>query len=597
MPKIEQSKIDDSKTGDMTARGTAFGAELAEVQAALEELKAKRIVQRIWEEDAGVWSSDPEHVKIVSNSLGWLTVPEQVLERVPEIESFAQEIRAEGFAHAVVLGMGGSSLCPEVLRQSFGKHPDYPELLVLDSTVPAAVARIEARVKLPRTLFIVASKSGSTTEPLMFQRYFYERVKEIKGDRAGENFIAITDPGTLLEGQARDDGYRKIFVNWDNIGGRYSALSFFGMVPFALMGGDVAELLRRPVAAAQACKNEDPGANPGAALGALLGTLANKGVDKLTLLASPEIASVGLWIEQLVAESTGKTGKGIVPVAGEALGGPAEYGRDRVFASLAVGEGEPETNRKLQALESAGFPVVHQQLSGALDLGATFFVWEFATAVASSLMKIDAFDQPNVQESKDNTKSLLGEFTAKGALPQSAPAVEEGALKLYSEDHSPGSASGSSLAGSSLAGSNLDSSSLDRAIAAHLAKVRAGDYVAITQYFLETDEAEALMQRLRVAVRARTGAAVTTGYGPRFLHSTGQLHKGGANNGVFLQLTAEDAQDVPVPREPFGFSILKQAQSLGDLESLVKHGRRAVRVDLGHDVPAGLRRLLQAVES
>src|SRR6266511_819 len=471
--KIDQSKIDDPKTGDMTAGGTAFGAELAEVQAALEELKAKRIVQRIWEEDASVWSSDPEHVKIVSNSLGWLAVPEQVLERVPEMESFAQEIRAEGFTHAVVLGMGGSSLCPEVLRQSFGKHPDYPELLVLDSTVPAAVARIEAQIKLPRTLFIVASKSGSTTEPQMFQRYFYERVKEIKGDRAGENFIAITDPGTVLEGQARDDGYRKVFVNWDDIGGRYSALSFFGMVPFAIMGGDVAELLRRAVAAAQACKNADPGANPGAALGALLGTLANKGVDKLTLLASSEIASVGLWIEQLVAESTGKTGKGIVPVAGEALGEPAVYGKDRFFVSLAVGEGEPETNRKLQALESAGFTVVNQQLSGALDLGATFFVWEFATAVAGSLRQIDAFDQPKGQESQDNTKRLLGEFTAKGALPQSAPAVEEGALKLYGEDHSPGSTSG-------LDSSSLDRSSLDRAIAAHLAKVREGDYVAIT---------------------------------------------------------------------------------------------------------------------
>ena len=573
MSKMEQPRIDETKTVDMP--GTA---ELVEVEAALEELKAKRIVQRIWEEDAGVWSTDPEHVKIISNSLGWLNVPEQVLERVTELESFAQEIREEGFTHAVVLGMGGSSLCPEVLRQSFGKHADYPELLVLDSTVPAAVAGIEAQVNLPRTLFIVSSKSGGTTEPQMFQRYFYERVKEIKGERAGENFIAITDPGTVLEGQARDDGYRRIFINWDDIGGRYSALSFFGMVPFAIMGGDVAELLQRANAAAHACKHEDPGANPGAALGALLGTLANTGVDKLTLLASGEIASVGLWIEQLVAESTGKTGNGIVPVAGEALGEPAVYGRDRLFVSLSVGDAEPETSHKLQALETAGFTVVHQQLSGPLDLGATFFVWEFATAVASALLKIDAFDQPNVQESKDNTKRLLGEFAAKGALAQPAPVVKDGAFQLYSEDRKLGK-------------------NLDTAIAAHLAKVREGDYVAITQYFLETEEAEALVQRLRLAVRARTGAAVTTGYGPRFLHSTGQLHKGGANNGVFLQLTAEDVQDVPIPREPFGFSVLKQAQAQGDLESLMKHGRRALRIELGQDVPAGLRRLLQAVES
>jgi len=349
------------------------------------------------------------------------------------------------------------------------------------------------------------------------------------------------------------------------------------MVPFAIMGGDVDELLERAIAAANACKHEEPGANPGAALGALLGTLANKGVNKLTLIGSPQIASLGLWIEQLVAESTGKLGKGIVPVAGEELGSPEVYGKDRVFVSLSIGEAEPETSHKLQALETAGFTVVHQQLSGPLDLGATFFVWEFATAVAGSMMKIDAFDQPNVQESKDNTKRLLNAFVDSGTLPEPAPLASEGALKLYSEDHSLGT-------------------KLDAAISAHLAKVGEGDYVAITQYFLETDEVEALVQRLRLAVRAKTRAAVTTGYGPRFLHSTGQLHKGGANSGVFLQLTAQDAKDVPIPREPFGFSILKQAQALGDFESLVKHGRRAVRVDLGVDVPAGLRRLLQAVE-
>ena len=557
--------------------GTVSGAELNEVQAALEELKSKRIVQRIWEEDASVWSSDPEHLKIITNALGWLRVPGEIVDHTAELENFAKEIRDEGFTHAVVLGMGGSSLCPEVLRQSFGKQDDYPELLVLDSTVPAAVAQIEAQVKLPSTLFIVASKSGSTTEPQMFQRYFYERLREIKGERAGENFIAITDPGTVLEGQARDDGYRRIFVNWDDIGGRYSALSFFGTVPFAIMGGDTEELVQRAIAAVNACRNEDPGANPGAALGALLGTLANKGVNKLTLIASPQIASLGLWIEQLIAESTGKMGKGIVPVAGEALGEPNVYGKDRIFVSLTVGEAEPETARKLQALENAGFPVVQQQLSGPLDLGAMFFVWEFATAVAGSMMKIDAFDQPNVQESKDNTKRLLEAFVSKGALPEPAALLAEGALKLYSEDHSLGT-------------------KLDAAIAAQLAKAGEGDYVAITQYFLETDEVEALVQQLRLAVRARTRAAVTTGYGPRFLHSTGQLHKGGANNGVFLQLTAQDAKDVPIPREPFGFSVLKQAQALGDFESLVKHGRRALRVDLGVDVAAGLRRLLQAVE-
>ena len=551
------------------------GSGQEELDSAMEQLRAKKIVSRIWQKDTTVWSDKPEHQKIISNSLGWLTVPGQVLERVAELTSFAQEIRSAGFTHAVVLGMGGSSLCPEVLRKSFGPQAGFPELLVLDSTVPAAVAQIEAQVKLETTLFIVASKSGSTTEPQMFERYFYDRVKQLKGAKVGENFVAVTDPGTLLENQAKELGYRKTFVNWADIGGRYSALSFFGMVPFAVMGGDVKGLLERASITAQACKNEDVAQNPGAALGALLGTLANHGMDKLTLVASKEIASLGLWIEQLVAESTGKEGKGIVPIAGEALGAVKDYGKDRIFAVISVGV---DTDEKMAALENAGFPVVRQQLSGAIDLGATFFVWEFATAVASSLLSIDAFDQPNVQESKDNTKRLLGEFVSKGALPQQVPVVEDGALKLYSEDKALGT-------------------TLDSAIATHLKKVHAGDYVAITQYFVETPEVEALVQQLRLAVRAKTNAAATTGYGPRFLHSTGQLHKGGGNNGVFMQLTSADPKDVAIPREPFGFSVLKQAQSLGDLESLVKHGRRAVRVDLGLDVVAGLKRLLHAVEN
>jgi len=554
-----------------------LGAQQAEFAQAVAGLKANQTVARIWKKDASVWSDQPEHHKIIANSLGWLTVPAQVLDRVTELTAFAEEVRAAGFTHAVVLGMGGSSLCPEVLSQSFGQQAGFPQLLVLDSTVPAAVAHLESQIKLESTLFIVASKSGSTTEPQMFERYFYERVKQVKGEKVGENFIAVTDPGTLLENQAKESNYRKIFLNWSDIGGRYSALSFFGMVPFAVMGGDVKTLLTRATAAANACRNEDAGSNPGAALGALLGTLANKGVDKLTLIASGQIASLGLWIEQLVAESTGKAGKGIVPVAGEALGEVSDYGEDRVFCSISVGEGEAAANAKLAALESAGYVVVHQELSGPLDLGATFFIWEFATAVASSLLHIDAFDQPNVQESKDNTKRILNEFIAKGALPQQTPVATNGMLKLYGEDKTLGS-------------------TLDAAIAAHLRKVHAGDYVAITQYFLETPEVESLVQQLRLAVRAKTHAATTTGYGPRFLHSTGQLHKGGGNNGVFLQLTAQDARDVPIPREPFGFSVLKQAQSQGDLESLVKHGRRAIRVDLGLDIVAGLKRLLQAVQ-
>jgi len=545
-------------------------------EAAAARLTAENVIARIWQKDATVWSASPEHAKIIGNSLGWLTVPEKTLARADELEAFAEEIRQAGFTHAVVLGMGGSSLCPEVLRQSFGHQKGYPELLVLDSTVPAAVAHIESQIKLATTLFLVASKSGSTTEPQMFERYFFGRVSELKGTKAGENFVAITDPNTLLEAQAREQGYRKTWVNWPDIGGRYSALSLFGMVPFAVMGGRVREFLSRAVQAAEACRNHQVGNNPGASLGALLGTLAGEKVDKLTLVAGKEIASLGLWIEQLVAESTGKEGKGIVPIAGEALAAPDAYGKDRLFVSISVGEADAQASAQLAALEKAGYTLAAQQLSGPLDLGATFFVWEFATAVAGAVMGIDAFDQPNVQESKDNTKRLLGEFVKHGALPAQKPLLTEGAIQLYSEDAALGA-------------------TLDAAITAHLAKVTAGDYVAITQYFVESAEVESLVQQLRLAVRAKTKAATTTGYGPRFLHSTGQLHKGGGNNGVFIQLTSADAKDVAIPREPFSFSVLKQAQSLGDLESLVTHGRRALRVELGADVASGLRRLIKAV--
>ncbi len=558
------------------ANETGASAGQKAYDAAAARLTDENVIARIWQKDATVWSASPEHAKIISNSLGWLAVPEKTLAKAGELEQFAEEIRLAGFTHAVVLGMGGSSLCPEVLRQSFGPQKGYPELLVLDSTVPAAVAHIESQIKLATTLFLVASKSGSTTEPQMFERYFFGRVSELKGAKAGENFVAITDPGTLLERQATEQGYRKIWVNWPDIGGRYSALSLFGMVPFAVMGGRVREFLSRAVQAAEACRISQVAANPGASLGALLGALAAQKVDKLTLVAGKEIASLGLWIEQLVAESTGKEGKGIVPIAGETLAAPDAYGKDRLFVSISVGDVDAQTLAQLESLEKAGCTVVAQQLSSALDLGATFFVWEFATAIAGAVMGIDAFDQPNVQESKDNTKRLLGEFVKHGALPAQNPLLTDGAIALYGEDAALGT-------------------TLDAAITAHLAKVVAGDYVAITQYFVETAEVEALVQQLRLAVRAKTKAATTTGYGPRFLHSTGQLHKGGGNNGVFIQLTAADAKDVAIPREPFGFSVLKQAQSLGDLESLVTHGRRAVRVELGVDVAAGLRRLIQAI--
>jgi len=484
-----------------------------------------------------------------------------------------------------VLGMGGSSLCPEVLRRTFGKIAGYPELLVLDSTVPAAVRDLEGKIDVSKTLFIVASKSGGTTEPQMFHHYFLARVKEKLGDRAGQNFIAITDPGTKLAEEAARDGFRRVFLNPADIGGRYSALSYFGMVPFALMGGDVAELLNRAHHAMHACSDVVPAAeNPGARLGAAIGILAAAGRDKLTFVTTAPISSLGLWTEQLVAESTGKEGKGIVPIAGEALGSPSAYSDDRIFVYVYTqGREDGDVEAKLKALESAGHPVLRARLHDALDLGEEFFLWEFATAIAGRFLGIDPFDQPNVQESKDNTKRLLGEFNKNGKLPEQQVVFKGDAVSVFADSPATFAPAKS--------GDNLA-----EVIAAQLSQVRAHDYVALTAYIEENPTHEALIQQIRLAIRDRWKVATTTGYGPRFLHSTGQLHKGGADNGVFLQITAHPAGDIKIPGESFTFGLLKDAQSLGDYQSLAQRHRRAVRLELGANVEAGLRALLAVVQ-
>lgn len=540
--------------------------------------------RKIWRKDAALWKSEQEHTKIIRNSLGWVTVIEQVSAAADELAAFSARIRNDGFKHIMLLGMGGSSLCPEVFRRTFGKTPGFPELHVLDSTDPATVAAFEAKVDLAKTLFIVASKSGSTVEPLMFYKYFFNRVRELKGDRAGENFIAITDPGTKMEQNAKDDRFRRIFLNPSDIGGRYSALSFFGMVPAALQGFDFKTLMDRAERAMHACSPVVPAAeNPAVRLGAIIGTLALEGRNKMTLTTDPEIASLGLWIEQLVAESTGKEGKGILPVAGEPLGDPSVYGNDRVFVHIAVGLIDPEAENKLRVLEAAGHPVVRRVLNDTLDLGEEFYLWEMATAVAGKILGINPFDQPNVQESKDNTVSLLNEFKQKGKLTEQPIAPEGNGLKVLCSEET-----------IKELGAGL---SVESFIGAHLKRAGAGDYIALCDYIQETDEHEALLQSIRAHLRDALRVATTTGYGPRFLHSTGQLHKGGDDSGVFLQITAEDAKDVPLPGEPFGFSVLKQAQALGDFASLASRNRRAIRVHLGTDIAAGLKTLLAIVQS
>jgi len=539
--------------------------------------------QRIWSKDPTVWKTDEAHAKIIKNALGWTSVVEQLDDNVGELEAFASRIKADGFEHVMVLGMGGSSLCPEVLRRTFGKIEGSPTLHVLDSTVPATVKAFEAKVDLAKTLFIVSSKSGGTTEPRVFHQYFYDRVKSVKGEKAGENFVAVTDPDTKLGPDAARDKFRRVFINPADIGGRYSALSYFGMVPAAVAGYPIGRILDRAMHAVEACAATVPvKENPGARLGAILGTLANNGRDKVTFVTPAPIDSLGLWIEQLIAESTGKEGRGIIPIAGEPLGSPEVYGDDRVFAHISVdGSDDPDTTAKLQALADAGHPVVHHVLTTPLGLGVEFFLWEFGTALAGALVGIDSFDQPNVQESKDNTVRLLADYAANGKFTTTEAIATDGDLSVSSYEGS--------------AASTGDTSSVLAVLKEHFATVKSGDYVAITQYIEETPENDAIIESLRTRIRDHFKVATTTGYGPRFLHSTGQLHKGGPDSGVFLQLNAEDAEDIAIPGESYSFGVLKQAQSLGDFESLASRGRRAIRINLGADVTAGLTKLLALV--
>jgi transaldolase/glucose-6-phosphate isomerase len=551
----------DAVTRGLDDRQTEhLGPHQAAVDAAIARIEKEKFVERIWKKDATLWKTDEAHQKIISNALGWLTVADQMLKNVKDLRAFAESVRRD-FDAIVVLGMGGSSLCSEVTRRVFGKKDGYPELLVLDSTVPEAIRALESRLKLDRTLFMVASKSGTTTEPLMFHHYFYDRVKSVKGDRAGENFIAVTDPDTQLKRDAERDKFRKIFINPADIGGRYSALSYFGMVPAAISGVDVETLLDRAVHAAHVAIVPSPRKNPAAMLGAVMGAMASQGRDKLTLITPAPLDTLGLWIEQLVAESTGKEGKGILPVAGEPLLDVRDYGKDRVFVAVRL-RGSDDV-RRLKELSDAGHPVVDQVLADPLDLGEIFFTWEFATAVAGALLGIDAFDQPNVQESKDNTKKLLEEYKSTGKMTTSASQV------------------------------NPD----DPAVARLLSEVKPGDYIALTEYFGETPKRDKLIAEIRETIARSLHVATTTGYGPRFLHSTGQLHKGGPANGVFLQLTGGPGVDVPIPGEKFTFGVLVRAQAIGDFQSLASRKRRAISITLGEDVDRGLEKLAQTVKN
>jgi glucose-6-phosphate isomerase len=542
------------------------------VSQAIREAQESDLARRIWYKDAAVWKAEDAHQKIIRNSLGWLTVPGKMAAAADEVTAFVEKIRAAGtFKHVLVCGMGGSSLCPEVLRQTFGIQQGYPELLVLDSTDPDVLADFGRRIDIQNCLFVIASKSGTTTEPLVFYKYWYDEVRK-QQTNPGDSFIAITDPGTRMVEMATADKFRHIFLNPPDIGGRYSALSYFGLVPAALMGLDLKRLLARAEYMVRSCGAEVPAAeNPGVLLGAIMGECAKAGRNKLTLAIDTKVAALGLWIEQLVAESTGKEGQGILPVQGETLGAPEVYGSDRLFVSI-----DSEQTAELEVLANAGHPIVSRTLTDNYDLASEFFVWEFATAVAGWRLGINPFDQPNVQESKDATRELLDFFKSHGKLQDQEPVIGDDTLTVY---------------GSERTGPGLSTRSVLDALRAHLATVKSGDYIALLVYVEETPEIEATLQSIRTDLRDSLRCATTTGYGPRFLHSTGQLHKGGPDSGVFIQITAADHVDLPIPEEPYTFSVLKQAQALGDFQSLSAHGRRAIRVDLGTDALAGLKRL------
>ena len=554
-----------------------LGKYKTDVQQRLATLEETNFSARLWRKDPSLWKDESDQQAVIRNALGWLHVAEKMEENLPDLQQFVKEVKESGIRHVVHLGMGGSSLAPLVFEKSLLPGKNGLPLTVLDTNDPASILRVERQIPMENTLFIVASKSGSTPETRALGDYFYYWVSTHKMPPTGENFVAITDPGTSLEALARANGFRRVFLNYPDIGGRYSALSYFGMVPAALMGVDLPELLGRALRMVHACATCVPvSQNPGLMLGASLGELAKNGINKVTFLMPESIATFGMWLEQLLAESTGKEGNGLLPVAGEEIGKPGVYGKDRFFIHFHLkGELDETLESAVEALRKAGHPVATITMDDLMDLGDEFFRWEIATATAGSILGINAFDQPNVQESKDNTKRLLQTVRDEGRLPEGKPGLIERPLSLYAEE-----------VDSTVAGT----------LAEFLKQAKPGDYLALMAYITEKPESDQLLQSIRLRLRDSLHLATTLGYGPRFLHSTGQYHKGGPNNGLFLQLTSDDDADPDVRDEPYTFGVFKQAEALGDLEALRKHGRRVIRVHLGSDVMDGLMALQEAVE-
>ena len=550
------------------------------VKAALEDWKKNDKVRRLWQRDASVWTGSDE-----GQWLGWLDITEKQLAQLEVFKKVAADVKKAKFKHALLLGMGGSSLCPEVLRMTFGKIKSFPALRVLDSTDPAQIKAIEAQVDLKSTICIVSSKSGSTLEPNIYKQYFFEQIKKKVGaQEAGNRFIAITDPSSKMQQVAEADKFRHIFFGVPSIGGRYSALSNFGMIPAAIMGLDVARFLKNTQ---EMAKNCGPGVaadrNPGVLLGAILGTAAKEGVDKVTIISSPGISDLGAWLEQLIAESTGKQGKGIIPVDREKLAKPEAYGNDRVFTYLRL-ETKPDKKQDaaVAALEKDGLPVVRISVKNTYNLGQEFFRWEIATAVAGAIIGINAFNQPDVEASKIETRKLTSEYESTGKLPPEAPFFEAEGLKFYADPKNAGALKGAAT--------------LRDLLKLHLDRINAGDYFGVLGYITMNEANEGALQVIRHNVRDAKKVATVLGFGPRFLHSTGQAYKGGPDTGVFLQITCDDKIDFPVPGQKYTFGVVKAAQARGDFAVLAERGRRALRVHIGKNVKADLAKLAKAMQ-
>ena len=567
---------------NITKNDFSFGRYKSDIKKKIEKIETSDIPERIFNKDFTVWKDLPEFEQLIKNRLGWLMLPITMQEKTDEIDSFVSEIRKSGFEYAVVMGMGGSSMCPEVCRDTFGVRKGYLDLFVLDSTDPQSVTDIENSIDISKTLFIVSSKSGSTIEVDSFLRYFFAKTEEIFSDDAGSRFIAVTDPGTYLDSLSAELGFRKTFVNPADIGGRYSALSFFGLVPAALIGVDIKRFLKNAEVVMNMCFENSFFKNPGFSTGMIAAYLSEFGVDKLTFVLSDKIKSFGYWVEQLIAESTGKEGKGILPIEGEITGKANSYNRDRFFVNIYLKK--DKNKKKVKALAKEKYPVLNIEIDELYDLGGLFYLWEFVTAVIGYAMDINPFDEPNVKESKDNTSKVLDYYEENKKLQEQTAVSGNKKIKLYTGKES------DTL---NLLSFKKGKAKISEVIKYFTDQFAVGDYFAVMAYLNRSEKADSPLQELREILRSKFKSATTVGFGPRFLHSTGQFHKGGPDKGMFIQIVCDDKTDIEIPGKDFSFSILKQAQSEGDFESLQKHDRRVLKFNIGKDINKGLKEIIK----